>query len=295
MLGFAAFAAMGCGLDVDSSDERSSLGTTLPYGSGHTTFEQFLEQAEVLDDGRLIIDQDILVEDEDAALAYYNREMRWYAQALVDRDGGSGVGAAQQPLTVDSVGGGDNVWPHSRRMEISYCVDAASFGANAALLIQTLEQATYSWSSRIGVSFQRVAVATCNNATENVVFNVRQKGLGTTIAAAFFPDWARASRELLVDPVAFTTTAGGADLLGILGHELGHVLGARHEHIWLVPSCTTEALGAARHVTAYDVDSIMHYPWCRASGGGGLRQSELDYTGMYTLYGMAPALIVSIQ
>jgi hypothetical protein len=287
-IGLASLAALGCGLDGDS---------TLPDDARPPSFEDFLEQAEVLEDGRLIVDHDIIVEDEAAARAYYDREMSWSAQTLAaqEQDGASGIGTAQQPLTVDNVGGADIVWAHPQRMRLTYCVNTASFGANANLLLQTLEQAAYSWSRRIGVSFQRVAVATCNNATSSVVFNVRQANLGGLTAVAFFPDAPRSSRELLVDPSAFTTTSGGRDLLGILGHELGHVLGARHEHIWLTPACTSEPVEAGRHVTGYDVNSIMHYPQCRPSGGGGYRQSELDYTGMHTLYGMAPALIAAIQ
>jgi hypothetical protein len=255
----------------------------------------FLEQAEVLEDGRLIIDQDILVDGEAAARAYYDREMSWSDQTFADKEGSSEIGSARHPLTVKNVNGSDVVWAHPQRMALTYCVDAGSFGANANVLIQTLEEATYSWSRRVGASFQRVDAATCNNTTSDVVFNVRQTPLLFALASAFFPDEPRSARELLVDPGAFTSTTGGADLLGILSHELGHVLGARHEHIWLTPSCTPEAIGEARPVTLYDVDSIMHYPSCRPSGGGGLRQSELDYAGMHTLYGMAPALITSLR
>lgn len=268
LVGLIALAVPGCGPDNATASRDSP-----PDESTAPTFEQFLAEAHVLEDGRLVIDQDILVADEQAARAYYEQEM--------DR-------SRQQRLTVYSVNGADVLWTHPQRMELTYCVDTASFGANANLLLTTLEEAAYSWSRRVGVSFRRVQVATCNNATTGVVFNVRQQDM-SAFASAFFPNWSRQERELLVAPAAFTTNAGGRDLLGILGHELGHAIGLRHEHIWL--SCTSETSSDARQVTTYDSNSIMHYPQCRPSGTGGYRQSDLDYSGTHTLYGMAPALI----
>ncbi len=279
LMGLAALAAPGC------QPEGGSDNIQPP------TFKQFLAEAYVLDDGRLIIDQDILVADAAAARAFYEQELRWSSAVTPLRDGLASTG---QPLTVNTANGVDTVWTHPQRMEITYCVDTASFGTNANLFVNTLEQATYSWSSRVGVSYRRVQTATCNNTTAGVVFNVRQTSLGGANASAFFPNEARSERELLVDPVAFTITAGGRDLLGILSHELGHTLGMRHEHIWLSNPCTAEGATNARLVTAYDANSVMHYPQCRPSGTGGYRQSELDYAGAQTLYGTAPALIYSI-
>jgi hypothetical protein len=106
-------------------------------------------------------------------------------------------------------------------------------------------------------------------------------------AASFFPDDVRADRQLLITSAAFTTTAGGRDFQGILRHETGHILGFRHEHIWI--TCTGEETSEARQVTSYDVNSVMHYPQCRPSGTGGYRQTSLDYVGATSLYGYADA------
>lgn len=141
--------------------------------------------------------------------------------------------------------------------------------------------------------FERLAPSTCDTSTD-VVFNVRQITSSGFFARAFFPDYARAARELLVDESAFTTTAGGRDLEGILRHELGHAIGFRHEHIRLEPACESEPFEDARELTEYDVNSVMHYPHCRPSGTGGYRQSELDYAGAISVYGLSPQLILAI-
>ncbi|GAB5540618.1 MAG: hypothetical protein SangKO_003780 [Sandaracinaceae bacterium] len=209
------------------------------------------------------------------------------------------VSATTEPLTLATLDGVESSWGFPDRLQLTYCVDTASFGGNAATFLAAMDSAANSWADRASVRFERVTVGSCNNSDTSVVFNVRQTNLGGALASAFFPYNGRSSRELLVDPAAFTATTGGVDLDGILRHELGHVLGFRHEHIWLAVACTTEevddtvpegALGATA-LTPYDVDSVMHYPQCRPSNGGGLRQSPEDYRGAIALYGLAPALV----
>jgi hypothetical protein len=65
------------------------------------------------------------------------------------------------------------------------------------------------------------------------MFNVSLANTDQYFALSFFPHDVRSARQLQVDDSAFTTTAGGRDLEGIMRHELGHILGFRHEHIWL--------------------------------------------------------------
>lgn len=259
---------LGCGIPISSKEESPS-------------FEAMLAEAYRLSDGRMIIDQDILVEDEAAARRYYNRHAAPQSAEL---------GQRTQGLTVNQASGSDTLWSTEQRMNLTYCVDTGSFGARAGAFLQALDEASYLWSQRVGVSFQRLNLPRCDRSATQVVFNVRQDALGGALAVAFFPDSASAARELLVDTAAFATTSGGRDLLGILTHELGHTLGARHEHIWLKPTCTRETSADARPVTDYDVDSVMHYPQCRPSGTGGYRPTSLDHAGMITLYGLAPAL-----
>jgi hypothetical protein len=156
--------------------------------------------------------------------------------------------------------------------------------------------ATRSWSDRIGAGFRYVPAedVNCNATNTQVVFDVSPAPQGATyFARAFFPNDQRAQRNLLIAGAAFTTTQGGRDFQGILRHELGHTLGFRHEHIWS-STCADESTDDARQLTEYDVDSVMHYPQCRPVNAGGYRQTDHDYQGAVSLYGLAPALIMSV-
>ena len=224
---------------------------------------------------RFIVDGDIVLPDEQELRQHYQA---WLAQEY------SSVADHGSELTVRRVLGADVLWSTTDRRNLTYCI-SNSFGTDKAALVTAMDLATRSWSDLIGVKFiyRSSEDAACNYANTNVMFNVRPVTSTAYYAAAFFPDYPRGYRELLVTSAAFTDTTGGRDLQGILRHETGHILGFQHEHIWI--TCTGETTAESRQVTLYDVNSVMHYPQCRPSGTGGYRQSALDYTGALTLYG----------
>lgn len=219
-----------------------------------------------------------------------------------DPEPGDGLGSVSSPLTVDRVNGADVLLDKryqdsgGGRYHLSYCIQRNTFSTSELAALETaLAQATDSWNGLVNVAFRHEESqdASCGAGNTNVFFNVRNVSSGAFFASAFFPDYPRSTRELLVDDAAFTTTSGGRDLQGILRHETGHMLGFRHEHIWL-GDCTAEGLGSARHVTPYDEDSVMHYPQCRDPAGGGYRQTKLDYQGAIELYGLATPQIIAL-
>jgi hypothetical protein len=242
------------------------------------TWEQFLTSTprEAFSPYRFIVDGDIVLSDEEKLRQHYEA---WLAQEY------NSLNSHGSALTVRNVLGADVLWSIADRFNLTYCISNA-FGANKAAVVAAMDAATRSWNDRVGVQFayRSGEDAACTSANTNVLFNVSPV-TASYFAASFFPDDVRANRQLLITDAAMTTTEGGRDFQGILRHETGHILGFRHEHIWI--TCTGETTADARQVTSYDASSVMHYPQCRPSGTGGYRQTALDFTGAISLYGYA--------
>lgn len=115
----------------------------------------------------------------------------------------------------------------------------------------------------------------------------REPKAGSLLASAFFPHWTVDRRFVRIYPPWGT---GGFDPVGVLRHELGHVLGFRHEHIRSeAPAvCWGETPGAAAPLTAYDPQSVMHY-FCGEVGSKALEITPVDVDGARALYGPAAA------
>jgi hypothetical protein len=74
-------------------------------------------------------------------------------------------------------------------------------------------------------------------------------------ALAFSPLAPPSDRQINISPLYF---ASRYDKVGLLRHELGHVLGYRHERINGVPGCALEDNGNWRAITPPDDLSVMH-------------------------------------
>jgi hypothetical protein len=109
---------------------------------------------------------------------------------------------------------------------------------------------------------------------------------GKFIAAAFFPNDPPARRLLIVDPTFFDPGLQ-FDQTGVFRHELGHVLGFRHEHIRseAPPVCQGEPLADTISLADYDPRSVMHY-FCGGVGTKELEITDLDILGAQRLYGL---------
>ena len=84
----------------------------------------------------------------------------------------------------------------------------------------------------------------------------------------------RRNREVLIDCTSFGNI-NPYTLRGILRHELGHVLGFRHEHTRPEAGTCFED-NSWRPLTPYDSSSVMHYPQCNGSNPGDLTLTDLD-------------------
>jgi hypothetical protein len=111
---------------------------------------------------------------------------------------------------------------------------------------------------------------------------------GQFIAAAFFPNDPVSRRVVQIDPSYFNLTGTGYDGRGVLRHELGHVLGYRHEHIRAEAGCWPED-EQWKPFTVYDSSSVMHY-MCGRGGTQTLTISTCDLEGHRKVYaGTEPA------
>jgi len=255
---FAFCATMVAGCAVGDGPEQVSSTTG-------DTWEQFLAKTyrENWAGGHFIVNGDTPIVDEKALHEFYDS-------------------LQQGGLIVNTVGGNDDKWNDTQKMNLTYCI-SNNFGSNKPAIVAAMDAATAGWESRGNVDYTYVSAedASCDASNQNVVFDVGQVTGQPYLARAFFPSNSRSSRNVLVDTSSFGDV--GWPLDHILGHELGHTLGFRHEH-------TRPEAGTCfeddnwRPLTTYDSASIMHYPQCNGSSQD-LNWTARDAEGVVALYG----------
>ena len=186
-------------------------------------------------------------------------------------------------LVVNTIGGADDRWSATQAMNLTYCV-STKFGSRQTDIANAMAGGAALWegaSSKVNFVYVPAQDASCNTRNNNVLFSVEPVSTTQYIARAFFPSTAKRSRNVLVDDSIWTS--GSWTPANILGHELGHTLGFRHEH-------TRPEAGTCfednnwRPLTPYDSSSIMHYPQCNG-GSANLQFQASDATGVRALYG----------
>lgn len=197
-------------------------------------------------------------------------------------------------FAVMNVGGLDQIWSDTWKRSLTYCV-STDFGGHYATVISDMSAAAAAWEAVADLDFQYISSedANCDADNDNVLFDVRPVDAGGRfLAAAFFPNDPRSDRSVVIDPSSFGLDPNGAlTLRGILRHELGHVLGGRHEH-------TRPEAGSCfedndwRGVTDYDAFSVMHYPQCNGLGDWSLRLTETDKSGVACIYGAVAGFVI---
>ncbi|MEX0789283.1 MAG: matrixin family metalloprotease [Actinomycetota bacterium] len=180
-------------------------------------------------------------------------------------------------------------WPPG--FKLTYTVLKATFTAAGQYdtVVSAMAAAAKAWEEACGVAFERLEELdeSPTVSPEGVLFTVRFLDAGGAfIASAFFPNDPPARRRVLIDPSFFSESLT-FDTTGVLRHELGHVLGFRHEHIrtGAPPDCPDEETGDSIDLTRYDPKSVMHY-FCGDLGSKTLEITELDKEGAQKVYGM---------
>lgn len=185
-----------------------------------------------------------------------------------------------------------SLWPPGTI--IKYCIMRSSFSSKSSYdsVVKNMRVATNDWMKICKVQFEYLPildkkVIDVETFPEPVFFIVRQiNAEGAFIAQSFFPNDPSYERMLLIDYSFFTSRFSKA---GVLRHELGHVLGFRHEHIWSKDgSCAGEdviqAEVGAIPVTKYDPYSVMHYPCGLNKDNKYLELTAFDKEGALKVY-----------
>ncbi|WP_144429680.1 FG-GAP-like repeat-containing protein [Myxococcus hansupus] len=240
-------------------------------------------------------------------------ELRSYYDARVRR---SENGVSRNPLIVNAVDGEMKVWSATQKRHLTYCVDSVSLAARYDAVVRDLGAAMREWESAADVKFVHLSQydGNCNPAQENVLFDVREayepsevcnvdpklvgcaprnepspglppSYISSIIAQAFFPGVQRSARSLIINSYDLETDERYAVVNNVLSHEVGHILGFRHEHI-RIPSTNPSCSGTDwLEVTEYDQQSVMSFTLC---GGLDYRRklSDLDRAGARAIYGL---------
>jgi serine protease len=264
----AAALLFGCGVD------EPTFGTTAGM-----SFEQFQAKAIRDPNGGYVVEWDIYLPNDEALRKYWESNQ-----------------AQGQGLTLSTLGGGDNKWSETQKIALTYCISTTTFtDPNEYNMVKAaFEFATENgWEMFGDLDFihRSDQDATCTNTNPNVLFDVNRVSGQPYLARAFFPPpgdegAGRAQANVLIDASSFQ---GGLPwpLQNIVGHELGHVLGFRHEHVR--PEAMTGPNDCPegddfRPLTTYDSNSIMHYPQCNGTSPD-LAFTAIDKMGTEVAYG----------
>lgn len=189
-------------------------------------------------------------------------------------------------LVMNYYSGKPDMWGQQER-SLTYSIDKASFPTEAAFATVRTNLAAAGTHWVDACRDCRLSIAEAPSATEpgrkRSHFVVRHVDTGSYVAAAFFPSYSDKRFVLKVDKSYFTTNF---DRVGVLRHEIGHILGYRHEHIQNIPGCRREA-GVWKPLSPYDPHSVMHY-FCGGGGSMELALSPIDidsHTKAYSISG----------
>jgi hypothetical protein len=255
--GVLALAVAGCAVDAPE------LGSTAGM-----SFEEFKSRvSREPGTGAYVVDWDIVVYGDDALLELYYRFQ-------------------QGALAIYTQGGQDVKWNDTQKKQLTYCI-SNNFGVRKQAVIDAMRFASdEGWEKFADVDFIYVPEqdANCNAQNPNVLFDVSPINNAPYIARAFFPGDPRQYRNVMIDSSGFSLQ-GSITLANVVAHELGHVLGFRHEH-------TRPEAGAAdcyednqfRPLTTYDSASVMHYPQCNGTSTT-LAFTQRDQQGVASVYG----------
>ncbi|MGH3478000.1 MAG: hypothetical protein ACRDQD_14310 [Nocardioidaceae bacterium] len=252
----------------------STLAPTMASDADVPSYQEFRADTLVDTDTQYIVNGDEPVADSGRLRQFYD-DMVGYRPTGRQVDDG---------LIVNRVNGQDDKWSTSQVGNLTYCV-SDKFGSAKADVVAATAAGTGLWeaaSSAIDYVYVSSQDSNCTTRNNSVVFSIEPTKTQQYIARAFFPSTSKSGRNILVNATSLMNS-GSWTPGNIMGHELGHTLGFRHEH-------TRPEAGTCfednnwRPLTPYDSASIMHYPQCNGTSDD-LSMTNQDRAGAAALYG----------
>ena len=265
-------------------DSNPALAQKARQSEKYKKLEREARRVKVGDRTFYVVEGDLLLDE--VQLAQHALREPVAAETIVEDAGAGGRPAKLLGMTKDG-----KMLRWRPGLALTYCVDRETFPDQNkySQVRDSVRTATEQWMAVCGVAFEYKPELDNDAAGREgkVLFQVAHfDAQGEFIAAAFFPDDPTERRVVLIDP-SFYASSLTFDRVGVLRHELGHVLGFRHEHIRSgAPAvCPGEPLFETVDLTAYDPKSVMHY-FCGGVGSRELAITELDTAGARRLYGL---------